>query len=480
MGLRKYQLPQGFILGASASAWQTEGWAGKKPGQDSYIDLWYKSNPELWHDGYGPAIATDFYNRYREDIKLMAEIGLNAYRTSIDWSRFIKNYETADIDEDAAEYYGNVIDELRRNNIEPMICLEHYELPAQLFEKYGGWASKHVVELYVEYAKQAFKLYGDRVRYWFTFNEPIVIQTRAYLDAIRFPFVQDTKTAIQWSYNKILASAKAVEAYERGGYGRKIEGKIGIILNPEAVYPRSTAPHDLKAARIYDFFFNRIFLDPCVKGEFPEELIELLKNHGCMFEYNERELDIIKQNTVKILGINLYHPARVKAKNEMWNPEVPFHPSYYYDEFILPGRKMNVSRGWEIYPKIMYDMAMRIKNEYGNIKWIVTENGMGVENEHRYRDESGIIQDDYRIEFFKDHLRWLLKAIEEGSNCIGYMVWAFTDNVSPLNAFKNRYGLVEIDLENGRNRRIKKSGLWFKELLKNRYFEFKDFTPEYK
>ena len=146
----RIKLPDNFFLGAAASAWQTEGWTGKKETQDSYMDLWYKSNPQLWHDGYGPTIATDFYNRYKEDAKLMKEVGLQNYRTSIDWSRFIKDYETAQVDEDALKYYNNVIDEIIKNGVEPMICLEHYELPAILFEKYGGWGSKHVVELYVK------------------------------------------------------------------------------------------------------------------------------------------------------------------------------------------------------------------------------------------------------------------------------------------------------------------------------------------
>ncbi|MBP2071551.1 MAG: 6-phospho-beta-glucosidase [Thermoanaerobacterium sp.] len=478
MAYKRYHLPEGFILGAAASAWQTEGWSGKKDYQDSFMDLWYKSNPELWHNGYGPTIATNFYNRYHEDVKLMKEIGINAYRTSIDWSRFIKDYETAEVDEDAAKYYSDLIDDLIKNGVEPMICLEHYELPAALFQKYGGWGSKHVIELYVKYAEQVFKLYGDRVKYFFTFNEPIVIQTRSFLDSIRYPFFQDTKMAMQWSYNKILASAKAIEAYKRGNYNK--DGKIGIILNIEVTYPRSSAQHDIAAAKIYDLFFNRIFLDPCVKGVLPDELLKILNYHHCCFEFTEEELDTIKNNTVQILGLNLYAPARVKARDSAWNPSTPFHPSYYYEKFELPGRKMNLSRGWEIYPRIMYDMAMRIKNEYGNIEWLVTENGMGVENEGNFKNEDGVIQDDYRIEFISEHLRWLLKAIEEGSNCKGYMLWAFTDNVSPQNAFKNRYGLVEIDLDYNRNRRIKKSGYWYKEVLKNRYFDYKDFTPEYK
>lgn len=476
----RIKLPDNFFLGAAASAWQTEGWTGKKETQDSYMDLWYKSNPQLWHDGYGPTIATDFYNRYKEDAKLMKEVGLQNYRTSIDWSRFIKDYETAQVDEDALKYYNNVIDEIIKNGVEPMICLEHYELPAILFEKYGGWGSKHVVELYVKYAQKVFEAFGDKVKQWYTFNEPIVVQTRVYLDAIRFPFKQDTKIWMQWNYNKALATAKAIAVFRKGKYGQKIGSKIGVILNPEVTYPRSSAPHDLKAAEMYDLFFNKMFLDPSIKGEFPQQLFDILKEKNCMFDYTDEELNIIKNNTVDILGLNLYFPHRVKARTAAWNSEVPFHPSYYYDMFELPGRKMNPYRGWEIYPKIMYDMAMRIKNEYGNIEWFIAENGMGVENEYKYKNGLGVIQDDYRIDFISEHLMWLLKAVDEGSNCVGYMLWAFTDCVSPQNAFKNRYGLVEINLEDNRNRTIKKSGVWFRELSKNRYLDIKNTKIVYK
>jgi beta-glucosidase/6-phospho-beta-glucosidase/beta-galactosidase len=128
------QLPNHFIIGAASSAWQTEGWSGKKDFQDSYLDLWYKNHREVWHNGYGPTIATDFYNRYKEDIQFMKEIGLTHYRTSINWSRFLVDYEHAVVDEEYANYIENVIDELLKNGIEPMICLEHYEIPGVLFE----------------------------------------------------------------------------------------------------------------------------------------------------------------------------------------------------------------------------------------------------------------------------------------------------------------------------------------------------------
>ncbi|PAD36047.1 6-phospho-beta-glucosidase [Terribacillus saccharophilus] len=465
------KVPDNFIIGAASSAWQTEGWSGKKDFQDSYLDLWYKNNKNVWHNGYGPAVATDFYNRYKEDIQMMKQIGLTHYRTSINWARFLVDYENAVVDEEYAAYYENVIDELLNNGIEPMICLEHYELPAVLFEKYGGWGSKHVVELFEKYAEKVFNRYGSRVKHWFTFNEPIVVQTRVHLDAIRWPFEQNTKKWMQWNYNKSLATAKVVKLFKQMQLKEKFGAKIGNIINPEVTYARSSAEHDQKAARIYDLFFNRVFLDPSIKGEFPPELFELMEKHDITFDYTEDELRLIKENTVDYVGLNLYFPHRVKARTAAWNEDTPFHPEYYYDKHELTGKKMNPYRGWEIYPQIMYDIALRMKEEYGNIEWFIAENGMGVENEHRFKNEDNIIQDDYRIEFISEHLQWLLKAVDEGSNCTGYMLWAFTDNVSPMNAFKNRYGLVEINLNENRNRSLKKSGYWYKELIKSRQLE---------
>lgn len=231
---------------------------------------------------------------------------------------------------------------------------------------------------------------------------------------------------------------------------------------------------------MYDLYFNRIFMDPMLKGEYPQELIDDLKKHGCMFDYTEEELEIIKNNTIEFLGLNLYYPHRVKARSTAWNEEIPFHPARYYELFDLPGKKMNPFRGWEIYPKIIYDIGMRLKEEYNNVEWIIAESGMGVQNEAQYKNEDGQIQDDYRIEYISEHLYWTLKAIEEGSNGIGYMLWAFMDNVSPQNSFKNRYGLVEVNLEDNRNRKIKKSGNWYRKVQENRSFEVEIFENEYK
>lgn len=464
MSIKRISIPQDFILGAAASAWQTEGWSGKREGQDSWIDLWYKNDRHVWHNGYGPAVATDFINRFREDVALMKQAGLTHYRTSINWSRFLIDYENAVVDETYAAWYDELFAEMHRQGIEPMICLEHYELPGTLLETYGGWGSKHVVELFTRYAEQVFARYHKVVKRWFTFNEPIVVQTRVYLDALRWPYEQNTGTWMQWNHHKVLATAKVVKLFREKGYS----GSVGCILNPEVTYPRSRAAHDVRAAEIYDLFYNRVFLDPLVHGRYPQALFSLLAQHDVPWEYNEQELALIADNTVDELGINLYYPHRVKAPSRAWHPETPFHPAYYYEPFELPGRRMNKSRGWEIYPRIIYDMAMRIKNHYRNIPWFVAESGMGVENEGQFRNRDGVIEDDYRITFISEHLYYTLLAREEGANCHGYMLWAFTDNVSPMNAFKNRYGLIEIDLDNQRARRPKKSASWFRQLRDER------------
>jgi len=473
------KLPKDFFLGAAASAWQTEGWKGKKENQDSYMDLWYKENKKVWHNGYGPAIATNYYERYQEDIGYMKTIGLQCYRTSISWSRFLIDYETVIVDEDYAAYYDKMLDELIAQGIEPMVCLEHYEVPASLQEKYDAWSSKHVVDLYIKYVEEVLKRYSHKVKYWFAFNEPIVVQTRIHLDAVRYPFVQDSKAWMQWNYNKALATSRAMKLYREGGY-RILGGKFGTIINVEMAYPRGSSSFDREAADKYDMFYNRIFLDPAIKGVFEPELFKICEEYGILMEYTPEEMKIIKENPVDWIGINLYHPNRVKGRSTAVAKEAPFHPNFFYEDFNMPGIKMNPYRGWEIYPEMMYDFSLRMKREYGDIDWFIAESGMGVEKEEQYKDEKGVVQDDYRIEFIQQHLYWLLKGMAEGSRCKGYMLWAFTDNVSPMNAFKNRYGLMGIDLENNRDRYFKKSALFYRDMIASGEFMVEDDTEEFR
>jgi 6-phospho-beta-glucosidase len=426
-------------------------------------DHWYEKEPNRFFDGVGPDTTTDFYHRYKEDIKMMKELGHNSFRFSISWSRLIPG-GVGKVNEKAIDFYNKVINELLKNNIEPFITLFHFDMPLEMQQK-GGWESREVVDAYSNYAKICFRLFGDRVKKWFTFNEPVVPVEGGYLYDFHYPNVVDFNRAVQVAYNTVIAHAKAVEEFKKSNIK---DGKIGIILNLTPSYPRSNNPADLKAANIADLLFNRSFLDPAVRGEYPYELVELIKKHNLMPKVEKEDKELLKNNKIDLLGVNYYQPRRIKAKACMPNPESPLMPDNFFDNYEMPGRKMNPYRGWEIYEKGIYDIAINIRDNYGNIEWYVSENGMGVQNEERFI-RNGRIEDDYRIEFISEHLKWLHKGIQEGCNVKGYHMWTFIDNWSWTNAYKNRYGFVQLDLKT-QERIIKKSGYWIKEVSKNNGF----------
>ena len=463
---KKFIFPENFLWGSATSGPQSEGRFNKK--HDSVFDYWYDIEPDAFFDKVGPNVASNFYNSYKEDLAMIKEIGLNSFRTSIQWTRLIKDFETAEVDEDGVRFYNDMIDECLKNGLTPIMNLHHFDLPVELYKKYGGWESKHVVDLFVKFAEKAFELFGDRIKYWTTFNEPIVVVEGQYLYKFHYPCLVDGKKAVQVMFNINLASAKAIEAYRKGGYN-KDGGKVGIVLNLTPSYPRSESKEDLAAAKFADDFFNNSFLDPAIKGKFPEYLVEKLTEDKVLWEATEEEMAIIKNNTIDFLGVNYYQPRRVKAKEEAYDETLGWMPDKYFDNYIMPGRRMNPYRGWEIYPEAMHDIAMNLKNNYNNIPWYISENGMGVEGEDRYKNEDGIIEDDYRIDFIKEHLEHLHRGIEEGSNCFGYHTWTPIDCWSWLNAYKNRYGYISVDLDT-QKKTIKKSGRWIKEVTENNGF----------
>lgn len=455
--------PEGFYFGSATSAPQSEGAHGIEHKAPDIWDLWYEKEPYKFHNEVGLQDTSTFFEHFESDIDLLRETGQNSFRTSISWSRLLPDPE-GDPNPEAVEFYRAAFTRMREVGVEPFVNLFHFDMPVSMQER-GGWESREVVSLYERYAKTAFELFGDIVKRWYTFNEPIVHVECGYLQQYHYPCKVDPKAAVQVAYHTALASALAVRCFHQ----IVPDGKIGIVLNLTPAYPRSEHPADVKAAHIAELFANKSFLDPSVKGAYDPELVEIIRKHGLMPVVDPEDLAIIRDNTVDYLGVNFYQPLRVCARASLPNPEAPFMPSYYYDVYAMPGRRMNPYRGWEIYPEALYDIAINIRDNYGNIEWIVSENGMGVEGEQDHRGEDGSIQDDYRIDFIKEHLTCLARGIAEGSNCIGYHLWTFIDCWSWLNAYKNRYGLVELDLET-QERRIKKSGRWFKELVAHNGF----------
>ena len=407
------------------------------------------------------------YTKYKEDIQLMKQVGHNSFRTSIQWSRLIPE-GVGKVNEKAVQFYNDYIDELIANGIEPFINLYHFDMPMKLQEQ-GGWLNRQTVEAYVNYAKTCFELFGDRVKYWFTHNEPIVPVEGGYLYQFHYPAEVNMKHAVQVGYHEALASALAIQAYHQMNLG----GQIGIILNLTPSYPRDeNNPADVKASQLADAFFNRSFLEPAIKGEYPQDLIEVVKQLDLLPERKAEDAAIFKENTIDFLGINYYQPRRIKAKEDLSKVD-PNHPmpDDFFDNYEMPGRKMNPYRGWEIYEKGIYDILINVRDNYGNIPCYISENGMGVEGEERFINEEGQIEDDYRIEFVQNHLKYVHQAIQEGANCKGYHMWTCMDNWSWLNAYKNRYGFISVDFAHDGKRAIKKSGHWFKQVADQNGFE---------
>ena len=253
--------------------------------------------------------------------------------------------------------------------------------------------------------------------------------------------------------------------------GKLIEGaKIGMINCFAPPYTKENpSPEDLEAVRMTDGLHNRWWLDVVAHGHLPQDVLDTVENDWKV-EIDRRPGDeaILAQGKVDWLGFNYYQPTRVQAPDSKFDENgLPCIAKPY----IWPERKMNVHRGWEIYPKGIYDFGMKIKTECPDLPFFISENGMGVEGEEKFMDDSGTIQDDYRIEFVRDHLEWIAKSIEDGANCLGYHYWGAIDNWSWCNAFKNRYGFVRVCLDDGYKRKEKKSASWIREVARTNEFE---------
>lgn len=459
------KFPKDFWWGAATSATQSEGTV---PGDGKGDNIWDYSSRVFnnrFYDGVTTQDTSRFYTDYQDDIQRMQGIGLNSLRTSISWSRLIPDV-SGHVNATAVQFYRDVFASMRDAGVKPFVNLFHFDLPMYLQEQ-GGWENKDTIAAYRRYAEVCFEQFGDLVDTWFTFNEPMIPAEAGYLHDRHYPFVVDFRRAAQVLHNIVVAHCEAISAFRQ----THLPTNIGIIMDVIPVYPRSQNPADLKAAHMADLFYTRSLNEVILKGSYPEELVSILKQYDQLpAEITAGELDLIRNTKIDLLGINYYRPRRVKTRDSEPNRHGIFSPEWFFDAYEMPGRRMNTSRGIEIYPKAIYDIAKKIDNEYPDIPWFVSENGIGIQNEEQFIQD-GMVQDDYRIGFLKEHLYYLHKAIQEGSHCLGYHMWTFVDCWSWMNAYKNRYGFYRLDLETG-EKSVKKSGIWFHQLIEDNGFEY--------
>lgn len=461
--MTRYNFPKDFMWGAATSGIQSEG--GFEKTNSSIWEHWFDLQPERFYNQISCDEVCDTYHRYEEDARLMKEIGFNSFRTSIQWGRLIKNLETNEVDEDAVVFYNNYIDALIKEGVTPILGLYHFDMPTYLQETYGGFESKKVVDLYVEYCKKCFELFGDRVKMWSTFNEPIVPVEGGYLYDFHYPNKKDGKLAVQVGYNILLAHAKAVHAFR--DYDA---GEMGCVLNLTPTYTCDESEENLKAAYYADLFFNRSYLDPMVKGEIPQELVTMLKEVDCLPETTKEELELITTAKLDFLGVNYYVPRRVKARTTKYDLDY-FTPEMFFEYYIEENARFNPFRdNNEIKPVAIYDIAKNIQENYGNIKWYLSEIGIAMDLESEGEVVDGIVDDSFRIDLLEEHFVELERAMSEGAACFGVHNWTFVDCWSWTNSFKRRYGFYRLDLET-KERILKKSGIWFKQLSDTNGFD---------
>ncbi|ARU91684.1 6-phospho-beta-glucosidase [Spiroplasma clarkii] len=458
----KLKFDKDFWFGAATSGPQSEGTLDK-PNQSIY-DYWYETEPSAFWNQVGPTVTCNTYQTYASDVEDLEKLGLNSFRTSVQWSRLFDDVEKLTVSEKNLKFYRNYFKLLKAKNIKFVLNLFHFDLPQVLMAK-GGWENEEVVHLYAQYARKCFELFGDLVDYFTTFNEPVVVPEAQYLMGLHYPYHKDFQKFMQVSHHIVLAHCLAVQEFKK--YFKTDQSKkIAIILNLTPSYPKNDASENVQAAQLRELLFNRFYLDVVTRGAYPQELLDFLQAQNCMFNYTKAHQEILTQGIVDFLGVNYYQPARIQAPLGE-NQNLPWK---WFEHYDWPERKINPHRGWEIYPRALYDIALTLRDEYNNIPWYLSENGMGVEGEEKFMDATGVIIDDYRIEFYQEHLYWLHKAILAGANCFGFHAWTFIDCWSWANAFKNRYGYISLDLQTGK-RTIKKSGQWIKQVCATKTIE---------
>ena len=445
------EFPPGMIFGAATSAYQIEGAAGDDGRGPSIWDDFCRKGGKIRNSDTGD-LACDHYNRYAEDISIMSRLGLDAYRFSISWSRIMPEGRGA-VNQAGLDYYDRLVDEMMKVGIRPYATLFHWDLPSQLFKTSGGFLKRETADHFADYAEVVVKKLGDRIGDWITLNEPWNHALFGYAMGIHAPGL---RRPVYWGrvvHNQLLAHARAFERIK----SISPASRVGISLSLAPVHPASERASDRSAVDFADEFVNKVFLDPLFKGSYPARLMRRL---GMFFpDIKSSDMDEISR-PLNFLGANIY--TRLKVRYAPWLPflGIFINPGRVPVREFQRGRGKYTSMGWEVYPDSVYEILMKLKDDYGNIPVYITENGAAFND----KPDGYRIRDEKRIEFLHQHLSSASAAAAEGCDLRGYFAWSLLDNFEWAEGYRKRFGLVHVDRENMR-RTIKDSGYWYKDLI---------------
>jgi beta-glucosidase len=436
--------PDGFLWGVASSAYQIEGAWNKDGKGESIWDRFSHTSGNIKNGDTGD-IACDHYHHYTEDVALMKELGVQAYRFSISWSRVLPKGK-GDANRAGLNFYRRLVDELLKEGIEPWVCLYHYDLPQALQDE-GGWANRNIIQYFADYAEVIARELGDMVKRWVITNEPRCIAWLGHLTGIQAPGMKNLELSLKVSHNLQLAQGKAIQTLR--DFDQNFQ--IGTVVDLNAVHPISDDKKDREAASNLDEFWNRWYIDPLFKGEYPY----LAGKIG--LKPSQEDMGLIKQ-PLDFLGVNYY--TRFLATYDPSNPVTRAK--------VVQKNTPTTEKGWEIYPEGLCDVLMRLRTDYNNPLLYVTENGAAFEDNVT---KDGKIQDDDRITFLRDHIAAAYQAIKDGARLKGYFVWTIIDNLEWAEGYSKRFGLVHTNYQTLK-RTPKKSFYWYKQVIANNGFAF--------
>jgi beta-glucosidase len=433
-----------FVWGAATAAFQVEG-ATSADGRGESIWDRFATLPGKVVNGDTGEPACEHYYRWREDLDLMRSLGLQGYRFSIAWPR-VQPFGRGPANRKGLDFYRRLAEGLRERAIAPLATLYHWDLPQALQDE-GGWASRETVERFVEYAHIVFDALGDVVSDWITHNEPWVVAFLGHAVGTKAPGSTDWRTAIRAGHHALVSHARTVRAFREGGY----DGRIGIALDLTVVRPASESPEDVAAARRVDGYTNRWFLDPVLRGSYPDDMVRFYESRLGPLEITEEgDLELISE-PIDFLGVNYYRPHCIAAGSE--------DPMLEVTE--LPLDVETTDMGWPIDASALTELLLRLKREYGEIPLVITENGAAFED---HLDGGDVIEDERRLAYVKEHVEAVERARAAGVDVRGYYVWSLLDNFEWEHGYGKRFGIVFVDFAT--QRRIpKRSALWYRDLI---------------
>ncbi len=444
------RFPEGFLWGAATSAYQIEG-AVDEDGRAPSIWDTQCHQTDLVRDHHSGDVAADHYHRWRADISLMAELGLEAYRFSVAWPR-IQPIGSGAVNQLGLDFYSRLVDGLLDHGITPMLTLYHWDLP-QALEDAGGWTMRDTAERFTDFAAIVFELLHDRVPLWATLNEPWCSSLLGYADPSHAPGHHDAVEATRAIHHLNLAHGLALQAMRAIDSGRR----LGIVLNPMPVHAVGPDPDGslADAVRRYDGLRNRVWSDPILHGHYPADVVEDLQAFGGL-PLRDGDLDIIAQ-PLDWLGINYYHDGFFRS---VPGATLAHTPGLLGAAGVEPGPDQT-DMGWPITPDGLRALLVDLSARHPDLPPVyITENGCAYDDPVR----DGACQDPRRISYLDAHLRALHAAIAEGVDVRGYFAWSLLDNFEWSHGYHKRFGLVHVDFET-QARTPRDSARWYRDVI---------------